>query len=1313
MNSFSILRTNVGLTTNVKVMVSSNYNLFLDSIDSDAQLSDSKYKKVQFNKNTYYDEIVPYFYNGLPVDIAYKVKYDDDNDNMFNTFDKQFDDIYQMGCRNIINNKNYNEEFECFAPLYVGDENFPKKFIVLRIDGPGLVNLNKDNFRSEIVDNFKCVKIFDLTKNTPLGEWINNNYVQNQYFPASPFYMDYRSLEFSSWNGIDYEVGGYTSKSFFLDSALEYESTFSDFEKLVYDGYKNNKVIFPNIINFSFLFDDTPATPDTLRKWSINRYMGFYLDEMEIVYNFSPYLLPELKSDVVISGGNLLTSQSSDSPFIDSWDIITSPYIEVDGKFYKVERYIRTSKAQFSKVRLSKTVYSDEVKLGERYYYKIISDVDLMGITHSSINSNLVQINDDNSIELLNGNVLISDYDLADVWLIDIDGKYHVIKESNGVFYIQSDYGFTMSSDKLQYWINSPDTTYKTTLNLKVDGNPNLIPFKIYKCKFTDIKDFDTSIVETEYSKFEYSKISELTYTDEPKMYTLDYDSKNNPKDYNDYIVNGKVVNIPVSSEYTANGETFRIVDNDLSNIWRKNSSRSKWGYQNSLSSNDYPYLLNNSFLSEDFNRTTNPFDPIPNRKERNLDYFYSVNSSTASYSYHSLHVESIINGNIDTNFSFELDKYLDTTYDYFSYFFGKKSTFNNGDEIVNTKKWSVFEVGDNVIPNTTLFRGLKFNLYDVEDIKVSDGNIDDINLKSLNTYQGYKFSILLSKNDYKVSHSASDISVGDLSTTNNLLTWYVIDNWVHNKAYSTNDIVSYYDILYKASTSSTITDPTKNPSTETSEWENVDWSPSTSIFWTPSFTFSSNDFIYNKGEYYYYDSTGNTFSFWNPFKSYGYNDVIRHDNKTWISTTQSNTIQPGSSNVWRSEPSTITSAVDTVGSTYFWVETSIKSDWSIVEIWSPIYTYGSNYISKPNTTITTPGYPYVVYNEILYQLNSSYSSGDIPGISNVWNRKYSMVPDTNYQYNLADNPIILLNNKYYQCTAKSDSTLENGISVYINKKYKNVLVNIYVNDNTLPDISSVDRDSLYNDIYSNITALNFTNAISDLSNKFGFSDYLQYVIINEDGSLEIYDFDNITSLPCMLTYQAPDRLFSRVQSLLHNTSTLEVSQFKPKRKLDNGSIVTIDMLNYYNSNGLGTEISKRKDDPSIIENYHGLKNNIYNSLYRYSGYYCPIFYTIPLFEAPGMTSSAVGNYKFDTELTNFGMMKERVISKINRKSNILKLRFNPDIKSIYPMLDEFGYTFTDYFIFKSTWDNEYYIECLDIDQNTEVNLTSNKILKS
>ena len=36
---------------------------------------------------------------------------------------------------------------------------------------------------------------------------------------------------------------------------------------------------------------------------------------------------------------------------------------------------------------------------------------------------------------------------------------------------------------------------------------------------------------------------------------------------------------------------------------------------------------------------------------------------------------------------------------------------------------------------------------------------------------------------------------------------------------------------------------------------------------------------------------------------------------------------------------------------------------------------------------------------------------------------------------------------------------------------------------------------------------------------------------------------------------------------------------------------------------------------------------------------------------------------------------------------------------SIYPMIDEFGYTYTDFFIFKSTWDYEYHVECTKNEQ--------------
>jgi len=65
------------------------------------------------------------------------------------------------------------------------------------------------------------------------------------------------------------------------------------------------------------------------------------------------------------------------------------------------------------------------------------------------------------------------------------------------------------------------------------------------------------------------------------------------------------------------------------------------------------------------------------------------------------------------------------------------------------------------------------------------------------------------------------------------------------------------------------------------------------------------------------------------------------------------------------------------------------------------------------------------------------------------------------------------------------------------------------------------------------------------------------------------------------------------------------------------------------------------------------------------------------------------GNYKFDTDLTDFGLMQERRVRKINRVGSILKLQSN----SIYPMLDEFGYTFMDFFIFRSTWDQGYHFE--------------------
>ena len=56
--SFALLRTNIGLTTNIKIVISKDYKLSLDSIESDMNLSYDRFKNVSFNKSNYYDDLI-------------------------------------------------------------------------------------------------------------------------------------------------------------------------------------------------------------------------------------------------------------------------------------------------------------------------------------------------------------------------------------------------------------------------------------------------------------------------------------------------------------------------------------------------------------------------------------------------------------------------------------------------------------------------------------------------------------------------------------------------------------------------------------------------------------------------------------------------------------------------------------------------------------------------------------------------------------------------------------------------------------------------------------------------------------------------------------------------------------------------------------------------------------------------------------------------------------------------------------------------------------------------------------------------------
>jgi hypothetical protein len=217
------------------------------------------------------------------------------------------------------------------------------------------------------------------------------------------------------------------------------------------------------------------------------------------------------------------------------------------------------------------------------------------------------------------------------------------------------------------------------------------------------------------------------------------------------------------------------------------------------------------------------------------------------------------------------------------------------------------------------------------------------------------------------------------------------------------------------------------------------------------------------------------------------------------------------------------------------------------------------------------------------------------------------------------------------------------------------------------------------------------------------FSDKIRYIIINEDGTTNIYDFNNLESakkLPFMLLPHYSNTVDVKRGIIRKVAVDVDPNVLKPTKYLLDGLISTKRTLNYYS-------------DLSIANTLEYVSSSgKFTKIYRHNGYYSPIFKEIQLFKANGLTQS-FDNYKFDTDLTEFGMSGEIVVSKINRGGSVLKLKDSTKVKSLYPMLDEFGYHVVRRFIFKSNWDYEYHYECIlpiNIDPlNDERTLTINK----
>lgn len=1252
-NTFSLIRTNPKLTGNVKLIVDSNYSLFLESIDSVNELSQDRYKQFRINKKDTIDECIFKFFNNTTSSVVYANRYMDDNDIQLDNYNRQVDDIYLSGS-SYISNIDYKEEFEYFAPLHI-DKSLPNNFIIFRLDGTGNIDTNKDNFHSEIVDNLKVVKTFDLSKKTPIGEFLDNNYLNNlltSSISTIPLEIDFRTTEFTKWNGIDYTKGGYTSKSLFLADYYQKEQSFFNFDKFLTEGYELNNVIYPHILNLSFLFDDTPATKDMLKLYSINRYLGFYIDEMNIVKRGSLYSPPILKPNIIIDNNNTFRDSVTNEyiyPFVKDWKSDKLYYVELNGEFLQV-------------IQVTKNGI---------IFYKILSDKNIENL-ESLLNNNVFNIINDNEL-IFNTDYNTNTFDIpnftqeADIYLIKIDNKYHRLKYENNSYIIHSDYSFSINNNILTYFVNQNDPKYTTRIDLsKINEIDSVSVVEIYKLNLTNIKDFDTDIVTTDWSNFEYDKKDEVIDTDEPKIYRKELKSNSLPKMYDTFIYNEESVNIPVSSEYLALSEIFEVKEeNDtvlLSDIWRKNPNFVKWGYKNSISNNDTTYRINNCIIADDFNRTTNVFDSIPTRIERNLDYFYSINPDSSNYINHSLHITDYNNDySINQLFKFDFQEYLNNNMDYFDYIFTKKDFFNNGLIIKNTKKYSIFNEGDDsFIPNSTLFRGIKFNIYSVNqvDTETNSNRIKTYSISPSNIFENYKFSILLSNNNNKVTDN------NELSTINNNLEWSICYPWEVGKDYVIGDRVYFNGSLFICNTdvntsSNTPYLPANDPIT-LPEWTNVNLPY---IYNYDTTSYIDNDIVYMYNEYYIYNSIAlNQVDFYNSDVTYAVASKVIYKGDIYRCVEDTENVLPSNTRFW-----------EKVDNDLLFDDTNI---WTVI----PYFNSNNNYNTGDK----------VVYEDDLYSylgINNIDTNPDV-NITN-WELLFTVKPNNTTIYDTDD--IVFMNNHFYICISNVyENILDNGIDICINTVYKNILINIYINDNTYSDeyMRNINRDELYTTLFSKLTAKNFIDAINDMDDNYSFINPIRYIIV-DDNNFTIY---NKINTPYILECITPDELSILNNSLEIKSQSPNKNLYKVKNTLKENTINYISELNYYNNDDLGSIISNDKTDVTIVDNASGLSNINYLSIYRYSGDYIPIFKDIHLFES----SFNNGNYKFDTTLTNFGLIEERLISKVNLKDNFLKLKDVRNVKSIYPMIDEYGYLFKPHFIFKSTWDTNFYIKIMN-----------------
>jgi hypothetical protein len=275
--SFQLLRTNPKLAGNIKLVMDSNENVYLDTFDVKESLTNEKLKKIRVFPDLDLAQNIKRAFKTLePSDLFYFYEKNENYNTSTLDHTKQYDFTYASGPR-YLKTRLYDESFSYFAPLYLKDR-IPNYFVIFKFkdgfskDTYKFNDVNKVNIQ-DIILNSSIIKVYDI-KNSDLGIILEKHLTKLNESFNYPYYIGFKDNNLIF--GIDYKNGVLTSKIF---NPLDYftnEKLVLEFNNFFVESFEKYGLLSANIINIEFLFDD-----DISNDYEMNGYFGLYLDTLD------------------------------------------------------------------------------------------------------------------------------------------------------------------------------------------------------------------------------------------------------------------------------------------------------------------------------------------------------------------------------------------------------------------------------------------------------------------------------------------------------------------------------------------------------------------------------------------------------------------------------------------------------------------------------------------------------------------------------------------------------------------------------------------------------------------------------------------------------------------------------------------------------------------------------------------------------------------------------------------------------------------------------------------------------------------------